>query len=137
MSTSQEFRFMSGNFRGSLKTINFNHQFLKKYQQRWRQYPATNCLNCLHCLHYLICLHCLLCLHCLVDSVYTIHMYCYMNRTPWNINTACDAYTMVTYITVRSEQHYDNMAQLPWLRSKRQDGVERLMEWILEHLLCQ
>ena len=30
MSTSQEFRFMSGNCRGSLKTINFNQQFLKK-----------------------------------------------------------------------------------------------------------
>ena len=48
-------------------------------------------------------------------------MYCYMNRTPWNINTACDAYTMLTYITVRLEQHYTNMAQLP-LASEQKMG---------------
>ena len=50
-------------------------------------------------------------------------MYCYMNRTPWNINTAYDAYTMLTYITVRLEQHYDNMAQLPFGFGAK-DGME-------------
>ena len=54
-------------------------------------------------------------------------MYCYMNRMPWNINTACDAYTMLTYITVWLEQHYDNMAQLPFglPGSKEGDGAEK------------
>ena len=50
-------------------------------------------------------------------------MYCYMNRRPWNINTACDAYTMLTYITVWLEQHYDNMAQLPFGFGAK-DGME-------------